>query len=80
MSPSVFPPPPAGLGPEQRLRWAQRLLAVEDALAALAADGTAPDAAVLAHLRDYVSERITLGQALGRIVDHRAQQPSPLPG
>lgn len=77
MSPSVFPP--AGLGPEQRLRWARRLLAVEDALAALTAAGTTPAAVVLAYLHDYVNGDITLGQALGRIVDHRARAAGPLP-
>ncbi len=74
-----FPPPPDGLGPEQRQRWALRLRTVEDALAGLTADGTAPDDAVVGYLHDYVNGRITLGQALGRIVDHRARAAGPRP-
>ncbi len=74
-----FHSPPAGLGPEQLQKWAHRLLTVEEALAGLTAEGTVPDDAILAHLQDYVNNDITLGQALGRIVDHRAQQSGPLP-
>lgn len=70
-----FLPPPDGLGPEQRQRWALRLRTAEDALAGLTAGGTA----AAGHLHDYVNGRITLGQALGRVVDHRARAAGPRP-
>ncbi len=72
-------PPPDGHGPGQGPQRARRLAVVEDALAALTAASTTPDAVVPAHLHDYVNGAITLGQALGRIVDHRARAAGPLP-
>ena len=60
---------------EERLLSARRLLVAENILETLAANDTSPDAGAITFLQQYVNGVATLGQAIGRLVDHLAQEP-----
>jgi hypothetical protein len=75
MSSAFFMPPPAGLDPEQQANRTRRQYVADCALEFLAAKAKPLDSALIAHLQDYVNGDSTLGQAIGRIVDHLAQEP-----
>lgn len=69
MSSSYFHHLPAGHSPEQAQAWHTRCRTAEAALARQVAAGVAPDAETIAHFQAYVNGDITLGQAIGRVVD-----------
>ncbi|WP_035565152.1 hypothetical protein [Hymenobacter sp. IS2118] len=75
-----FSPQPSGLGPEQRAAWARREYVADCAVAFLATKTNPLDRAVFHHLQDYVAGDATLGQAIGRIVDHVAREPQAFGG
>jgi hypothetical protein len=60
---------------EERLLSARRLLVAENIIDTLATNGTGPDASAISFLQQYVNGAVTLGQAIGRLVDHLAQSP-----
>jgi hypothetical protein len=69
MSSTYFQPLPAGYSPEQEQLWHNRCRTAEAALARQVAAGVAPDAEMIAHFQAYVNGDITLGQAIGRVLD-----------
>ncbi|MBF9235794.1 hypothetical protein I2I05_00150 [Hymenobacter sp. BT683] len=77
MSSNYFLPQPSNLEPEQHAAWARRQYVADCAVTFLATKTNPLDSAVLAHLQDYVAGAATLGQAIGRIVDHVAQESQP---
>ncbi|SFQ26304.1 hypothetical protein [Hymenobacter arizonensis] len=72
---SYFLSQPPHLSPEQRTAWNRRQYVAECAITFLANKAQPLDSAIIAHLQDFVAGSATLGQAIGRIVDHFAQQP-----
>ena len=70
---SSFPPLPAGLTPAQERAWTQRCWTAGRIIAQQAATAGGPDAEVIIHLQPYVRGEITLGQAIGRLLDHQAR-------
>ena len=74
MSSSLLMPDPAGSDQAQRLDCARRLLVAENILETISADGSGPDTGSLAYLQAYINGEISLGQAVGSIVDHLAQE------
>jgi F0F1-type ATP synthase assembly protein I len=73
MTSSIFTPPPVGSDSAQHLEWTRRQDVAECILAALAAEGHRCDSPIIACLQPYVSGHLTLGQALGRVIDHLAR-------
>ncbi len=71
---SYFLPPPAELDPEQQAAWARRHYVADCAVKFLASKSKPLDSYIAAHLQDYIAGQTTLGQAIGRIVDHFARQ------
>jgi len=71
---SSFHPLPDGLTSSQQRAWHQRCQTAGRILAQQAATTGGPDAEVFAHLRPYVHGEITLGQAIGRLLDHQARR------
>jgi hypothetical protein len=69
MSSNYFRPLPAGYSPEKEKAWHYRCRTAEDALARQVAAGAVPDAEAIAHFQAYVNGDITLGQAIGRVLD-----------
>jgi hypothetical protein len=69
MSFPYFQPLPAGHSPEQAQAWHTRCRTAEAALARQVAAGVVPDAEIIAHFQAYVNGDITLGQAIGRVLD-----------
>lgn len=69
-----FLPLPAGLTPAQECEWHQRCWTAGRILAQQAATTGGPDAEVVIHLQPYVRGEITLGQAIGRLLDHQARR------
>ena len=68
-----FPPHPAGLTPTQQRAWDQRCQTAVRILDQQAATTIGSDAEMVAHLHCYVRGEITLGQAIGRLLDHQAR-------
>ncbi len=71
---------PSGLDPEQHAAWTRRQYVAECAVTFLSTKTNPLDRAVLDHLQDYVAGDATLGQAIGRIVDHVARASQELGG
>jgi len=69
-----FYPLPDGLSPSQQRAWQQRCQTAGRILAQQAATTGGPDVEVLAHLQPYVQGEITLGQAIGRLLDHQSRR------
>jgi hypothetical protein len=69
MSSPYFQSLPAGQSPEQEQAWHNRCRTAEAALARQVAAGASPDAEAIAHFQAYVTGDITLGQAIGRVLD-----------
>ncbi|HEX8328722.1 MAG TPA: hypothetical protein VF629_14365 [Hymenobacter sp.] len=69
---AYFAPIPPHLALDQRLQCARRQLVAENILDTMIANGTTPDESVLSYLQGYIDGDSTLGQAVGRIVDHFA--------
>ena len=67
---------PANLCEDEQALGASRLLVAENIFDTLAANGSSPDAGALAFLQQYINGVATLGQAIGRLVDHLAQDPN----
>jgi hypothetical protein len=74
MSASCFTSLPSGLSPEQRLHWTRRQHVADCAVEFLAAHNKPLDSPIFAHLQHYVSGEISLGQAIGRILDYLARK------
>ncbi|WP_426058229.1 hypothetical protein [Hymenobacter sp. B1770] len=72
---SSFLPQPLNLSPEQHGAWNRRKYVAECAVTFLANKAQPLDDAIIAHLQNYVAGDATLGQAIGRMVDHFALQP-----
>jgi len=70
---SSFPPHPTGLTPAQERAWNQRCQTAGRIIAQQAAITGGPDTEVIVHLQPYVRGEITLGQAIGRLLDHHAR-------
>lgn len=64
---------PDGLPAEQHGSWAVRLQLAQNALAVFCDESPEPDATIVGHLQDYVDQHISMGQAVGRIVDHHVR-------
>ena len=77
--PSYFTPIPTHLDPDQRLHCARRQLVAENIIDTMAANGTGPDDASIGYLQRYIDGESSLGQAVGRIIDHLAQTPASAP-
>lgn len=73
MASVVLAPCPAGLPTAQQQAWEQRHQTAARILARQTDPAPAADSAVLAHLQHYVRGEITLGQAVGRVLDHQAR-------
>jgi hypothetical protein len=73
MSSTYFQPPLASQTPEQAHAWQHRCRTAEAALARQVAAGLVPDAETIAHFQAYVNGDITLGQAIGRVLDKLAR-------
>ena len=71
---SYFSQLPDGLTPTQERAWHQRCQTASRIMAQQAATAGGPDAEVLAYLQLYVHGEITLGQAIGRLLDHQAHR------
>jgi hypothetical protein len=71
---TAFPPHPAGLTLAQQHAWDQRCQTAVRILEQQAATTTGPDAEMLVCLQPYVRGEITLGQAIGRLLDHQARR------
>jgi|GEM_PF-6924064 hypothetical protein len=69
---------PPNLSPEHRLHWTRRQHVADCAVEFLTAHNKPLDGAIFAHLQHYVNGEISLGQAIGRIVDYLAHEPSEL--
>jgi hypothetical protein len=69
MSSAYFQPPSASQSPEQAQAWHHRCRTAEAALARQVAAGVVPDAETIGYFQAYVNHEITLGQALGRVLD-----------
>lgn len=68
-----LPPQPTGLSPIQQRAWGQRCQTAVRILDQQAATTTGPDTEMLVYLQCYVRGEITLGQAIGRLLDHQAR-------
>ncbi|MGI4737065.1 MAG: hypothetical protein ACRYG7_17985 [Janthinobacterium lividum] len=69
---SPFHPLPDGLMPSQQREWNQRRQTASRILAQQAATTGGPNIELLAYLQPCVHGDITLGQAIGRLLDHPA--------
>ncbi|GAB3332331.1 hypothetical protein ACFQT0_04790 [Hymenobacter humi] len=69
---SYFTPISTRLDPDQRLHCARRQLVAENILDTMAANGTGPDDTSIGYLQRYIDDESSLGQAVGRIIDHLA--------
>jgi hypothetical protein len=70
---SSFLPLPDGLTPGQERAWNQRCQTAGRIIAQQAATTGGPDAEVIIHLQPYVRGEISLGQAIGRLLDYQAR-------
>ncbi|TPG66354.1 hypothetical protein [Hymenobacter nivis] len=70
--PSSFHPLPEGLTLSQQQEWYQRCQTARRILAQQVATTGGPDVEILAYLQPYVHGEITLGQAIGRLLNHQA--------
>ncbi|MBD2770270.1 hypothetical protein IC235_20480 [Hymenobacter sp. BT664] len=75
MPSSYFTSLPPGLNSEQCLLWARREHVANCAVEFLITHNRPLEGPILTHLQHYVNGEISLGQAIGRIVDHLAQSP-----
>ncbi|MGI4821886.1 MAG: hypothetical protein ACRYFV_11805 [Janthinobacterium lividum] len=73
MSSTYFQPPLASQAPEQAHGWHHRCRTAEATLARQVDAGVVPDAETIAHFQTYVNGDITLGQAIGRVLDKLAR-------
>ena len=74
MPDSSFQSRPLGLTSTQRREWDQRCQTAERILDQHAVISPRADAEVMAHLQPYVRGEITLGQAIGRLLDYQARR------